>query len=369
LAEYLLGRFPRYDMKTKYNSTICSQCHPFSAVCIVAVAFLFGVLSDSAQTVKYLYSGSELILTLNAGTYDITAYGAQGGSVNGYLGAGGAEMEAQFNFATAVNLTLLVGGAGGSGNYPGSGGGGGGGSFVVNGATPLVVAGGGGGASGGCCNGSGGTTQSSGYGGYGSGGTGGTGGGGGSGGGYSSGGGGGYSGSGSGGFYAFDGGGGSSFLDGGSGGSGGSGSGGGGFGGGGGGGTTSGGGGGGYSGGGGGLAGGGGGGGSIIDSSAITNLAEFSWVASPDDYPNGEVIITAVQIQQPQVPPPLLISSSGSTVTVSWQNVFAWSLQQNSNLANPAGWTACSGITSVNDTNYLSVTTSSGSLFFRLQKQ
>jgi hypothetical protein len=69
------------------------------------------------------------------------------------------------------------------------------------------------------------------------------------------------------------------------------------------------------------------------------------------------------------VPPPLLIRSSGSTVTVSWQNVFAWSLQQNPNLANPAGWTACSGITSVNDTNYLSVTTSSGSLFFRLQEQ
>jgi hypothetical protein len=353
-------------MKTKYSSTVCSQCHPFSAVCIVVVAFLFGVLSDSAQTVNYLYSGSELTLTLNAGTYDITAYGARGALVNGDLGGGGAEMEAQFNFATTVNLTLLVGGIGGSGGYPGSGGGGGGGSFVVNSATPLVVAGGGGGGAGAGGLGGGGVTQSNGADGAGPGGTGGSGGSGdiGSGGG----GGGGYSGAGSSATF-YGGGGGSSFLDGGSGGFGGSGDGGGGFGGGGGGGNDSGGGGGGYSGGGGGYGGNGAGGGSIIDSSAITILAEHSYISSPDDYPNGEVIIAAVQIQQPQIPPPLLISQSGSTVTVSWQNVFAWNLQQNSNLANPAGWTTCSGITSVNDTNFLSVTTSSGSLFFRLQEQ
>jgi hypothetical protein len=37
----------------------------------------------------------------------------------------------------------------------------------------------------------------------------------------------------------------------------------------------------------------GGGGGSIIDSSG-TVLAEVSGVASPDDSPNGEIIITAV---------------------------------------------------------------------------
>jgi hypothetical protein len=52
--------------------------------------------------------------------------------------------------------------------------------------------------------------------------------------------------------------------------------------------------GGGYSGGGGGAFGSGGGGGSIIDSSAIAVLAEVSGAASPDDSPNGEIIITAV---------------------------------------------------------------------------
>jgi hypothetical protein len=74
----------------------------------------------------------------------------------------------------------------------------------------------------------------------------------------------------------------------------------GGFGGGGGGGSFSGGGGGGYSGGGGGggdFSGGlsgGGGGGSIIDSSAEAIITEVSGIASPDDSPNGEIIITAV---------------------------------------------------------------------------
>ena len=71
-------------------------------------------------------------------------------------------------------------------------------------------------------------------------------------------------------------------------------------GGGGGGGGGSGGGGGGYSGGAGGGGGifgpayGGGGGGSLIDPSAITNLAEASGVASPDGSPNGEIIIVPV---------------------------------------------------------------------------
>lgn len=51
----------------------------------------------------------------------------------------------------------------------------------------------------------------------------------------------------------------------------------------------------GYSGGGsGGIFGGGGGGGSYIDSSAVTDLVEISGVASPDDSPNGEIIITSV---------------------------------------------------------------------------
>jgi hypothetical protein len=294
----------------------------FNTACTIAAMLLFGVLACSAQTGDYLYNGpgtywtewegSEDTITLSPGLYDITAYGAAGGGAhgNGYANDGyansgglGAEMEGEFSFSTTVNLTLLVGGAGGfgSGGFTAPdayyvydwGGGGGGGSFVVNGNTPLLVAGGGGGGGQ-----SGGGGNGSIYAGSGNGGTGSYGYGGGGGAGYSS----------NGVAYALSSG--LSYLNGGRGGfgtgasyygEGGSGNGG--YGGGGGG-VYGGGGGGGYSGGNGGgyfsvgtyETGGfsGDGGGSIIDSSAIAILTEVSGVASPDGSPNGEIIITAV---------------------------------------------------------------------------
>jgi hypothetical protein len=276
-----------------------SQC-----VLDVAVVLQFGVLAGSAQTGTYLFTGSETNITLNPGTYDITAYGAKGGSFEPSAanrpGGLGAEMSAEFNFSAPTTLVLLVGGSGGTGVY--YGGGGGGGSFIVNGTTALVVAGAGGGGSSSGVGGPGVTTTSGGTFGFGAGtggsegsGGGGTtypgGGGGGGGGLYGNGGnaaGTGSTGGGGGGFSFFSGGGGGSsgtYFGGGGGYAGGYGGGGGG-----GGGYPGAGGGGGYSGG----SGGGGGGGSIIDSSAIMVLAEISGVASPDDSPNGEIIITAV---------------------------------------------------------------------------
>jgi hypothetical protein len=279
-------------------------------------------MASHAQTGDYQYSGSERTITLNSGTYDITAYGAQGGNAygNGNAGGLGAEMAAQFYFPQVETLTILVGGGGGSGvsgAYEYGGGGGGGGSFVVNGSTPLVIAGGGGGSCYFSIGGPGGTGTSGSGGGFssydGTGGVGGTGGyagfiGGGGGGGF-------YSGGFSSPLGVFpSGGGGNGFSGGGSGGAGGAGLGGnGGFGGGGGGGSFSGGGGGGYSGGGGGggdytggLS-GGGGGGSYIDSSSIMELAEISGITSPDSSPNGEIIITYVSA----VPEPTTLAWAG----------------------------------------------------------
>ncbi|MGA3284187.1 MAG: PEP-CTERM sorting domain-containing protein [Verrucomicrobiota bacterium] len=289
-------------VKTKFKFFICPKCYPFSAVCIVAVTLLFGVLASSAQTGIYLFTGSETTINLNPGTYDITAYGAQGGSGSARVlgvnqGGLGAEMEGQFSFTAPTTLTLLVGGSGISLVNGYGGGGGGGGSFVVTGSNPLVIAGGGGGGLG--AGGSGLTGTTGGTGGdfnggifNGGGGSGGNGGYGGTYSGYGL----GVSGGGGGGYFSDGGSGGSSFLDGGAGGVGNnSGNGGsGGFGGGGGGGFYGGGGGGGYSGGGGGGNNGGGGGGSIIDSSAIMVLSEVSGVASPNGSPNGEIIITSV---------------------------------------------------------------------------
>ncbi len=228
-------------MEAKDKYFICLKWHPFSAVCMVAIFLLLGLLTSSVEAGIYVFTGSETTVTLSPGVYNIAAYGAQGGTGGeGTAGGLGAEMEGRFSFSASTTLTLLVGGGG----VAGYGGGGGGGSFVVNGSTPMVIAGGGGG--GGYYYGLGGGS------GGGQGGQGGRGGGG-----YNGGGGGGYSG-----------GGGSTFSGGGGGG---------------------------YSGGGGGsIDFGGGGGGSIIDSSAIMVLTEISGVASPDGSPNGEIIITAV---------------------------------------------------------------------------
>src|SRR5271157_5618184 len=132
-------------MQTRGKFLVSAGCHPFSIVCVVTVTLLFGVLAGHAQTGQYLFSGSETTITLNPGTYDITAYGAQGGTgaiPYGFAGGLGAEMSGEFYFSANTTLTLLVGGAGAG---SGGGGGGGGGSCVVNGSTPLVIAGGGGG--------------------------------------------------------------------------------------------------------------------------------------------------------------------------------------------------------------------------------
>ena len=67
---------PVKPMKTKDKFFICPQYHPLSAVCVVAIVLQFGMLAGYAQTGTYLFTGSETTLTLNPGTYDITAYGA-----------------------------------------------------------------------------------------------------------------------------------------------------------------------------------------------------------------------------------------------------------------------------------------------------
>lgn len=70
-------------------------------------------------------------------------------------------------------------------------------------------------------------------------------------------------------------------------------------------------------------------------------------------------------IQTPGAPP-LYILHSGTTVTVYWQNVTGWALEQNNNLSVPAGWSTNSSWTTSSGTNYLNLTSPPGKLFFRL---
>ena len=67
-----------------------------------------------------------------------------------------------------------------------------------------------------------------------------------------------------------------------------------------------------------------------------------------------------------QAMPTLSITSSGNGVTVYWQNVSGWHLEQNNNPANLGGWTINTSWTTTNGTNYLNLTPATGNLFFRL---
>jgi hypothetical protein len=89
----------------------------------------------------------------SSGLYDITAFGAEGGSGNGKSGGDGAEIGGDIRLMAGEVLKIAVGGEGGNAGTSEAGaeyGGGGGGTFVVldnsGSYTPLVIAGGGGGA-------------------------------------------------------------------------------------------------------------------------------------------------------------------------------------------------------------------------------
>ena len=74
------------------------------------------------------------------------------------------------------------------------------------------------------------------------------------------------------------------------------------------------------------------------------------------------------QVVQTPGAPTLYISYSGNTVTVYWQDVSGWSLQQNNNLAETSNWLASNSPTLTNGTNYLNLVNPTGNLFFRLNK-
>jgi len=76
-----------------------------------------------------------------------------------------------------------------------------------------------------------------------------------------------------------------------------------------------------------------------------------------------------ISVAQTPGAPTLYISHSGNSVTVYWENVPGWGLQQNTSLTTPAGWSSSSGVTTSNGTNYLNLTSPTGNLFFRLKSQ
>ena len=75
-----------------------------------------------------------------------------------------------------------------------------------------------------------------------------------------------------------------------------------------------------------------------------------------------------ISVVQTPGAPLLYISHSSNTVTVYWQDVSGWNLQQNGNLTSSAGWSASGGVMPLNGTNYLTITPPTGNLFFRLKQ-
>ena len=137
---------------------------------LLLLALVAGVTAACTSSLKaqtswdFKYRGSIVQWTApQTGSYEITAYGAQGGAYFGaekltisyYPGGLGAIMSGTFQLNQGDVLNILVGQEGLNGSYTNClcGGGGGGGSFVVgpnNNIEPLIVAGGGGGVSGNC---------------------------------------------------------------------------------------------------------------------------------------------------------------------------------------------------------------------------
>jgi hypothetical protein len=76
-----------------------------------------------------------------------------------------------------------------------------------------------------------------------------------------------------------------------------------------------------------------------------------------------------ISVMQTLGAPPLTITHSGSTVKVLWPYPSAgWTLQQNSDLTLPANWTPSGGISNDGVNNFITITSPTGNLFFRLKQ-
>jgi hypothetical protein len=74
-----------------------------------------------------------------------------------------------------------------------------------------------------------------------------------------------------------------------------------------------------------------------------------------------------ISVLQTAGAPTLTITRSGNSVIVSWPVTAGYTLQQNNNLALPAGWAASGySISTSNGTNTITITSPAGNLFFRL---
>ena len=97
--------------------------------------------AQSTSFWDFNYTGSIVQWTVpTTGIYDITAYGAQGGSWSTVSGGLGAEIGGSFLLSAGEIFNILAGGAGANANNPYCSGGGGGGGGRQRGAKAQEVA-------------------------------------------------------------------------------------------------------------------------------------------------------------------------------------------------------------------------------------
>jgi hypothetical protein len=106
--------------------------------------------------------------------------------------------------------------------------------------------------------------------------------------------------------------------------------------------------------------------GSVYSVSGTIGQPDASGVLNGGNYSVTGGFWSLISVVQTPGAPTLYISHAGNTVTVYWQTVSGWNLQQNANLATTS-WSASSGVITNGGTNYLNLTSPSGNAFFRLK--
>ncbi len=101
--------------------------------------------------------------------------------------------------------------------------------------------------------------------------------------------------------------------------------------------------------------------------SGTIGQADASSAMTGGNYPLTGGFWSLIAVVQTAGAPTLYISHSGATVTVYWQNVANWTLQQNGNLTVPAGWGNSGGVSQANGTNSVTLTNPSGNQYYRLK--
>lgn len=95
------------------------------------------------------------------------------------------------------------------------------------------------------------------------------------------------------------------------------------------------------------------------DASGLMNGGQYSLI--------GGFWSLVSAVQTAGTPDLIIVGNGSGGVEVLWPNTGAYTLMQNIDLDNAAGWTASSyTITTTNGTSHITVTPRTGSLFFRL---